>query len=203
VSHIQAGRWSQLLRKATGQAGIEDVTSELAPEISPTWQLESDTAEWDYLKSTKRLMCNVDILGHGSGYTSWRLRNPLDSGTMGIVDQFIIGSESSTEFSVQLEYGASDLAVTGFPIVTDSRWVPAPFNDASISSLLFTTQRVEAKIITGALLGSFFGIKVQNIFDMPVVLSPGWALTLAFHDVNIRALGNVSYRERTLPPLER
>jgi len=208
VSRIQSGRWSELLRRATGQAGVEVVASELSPEISPTWAIEGTTPEWDFLKSTKRLLANVDL--DGAGCASWRLRNPDNSSAIAIVDQIIFGcNNDTTAFTLQLEHGASDLGSLGFPIVVDSRWVPAPYTDAAISSMSFTTTSSSSYITTGALLGTFYshggsgGEKQQQTFHLPVVLSPGWSLTLSTLNLGARVYGNVSYSERTLPPLER
>ena len=206
MSRIQSGRWSELLRRATGQAGIEVVASELSPEISPTWQLEGNTVEWDYLKSTKRLLCAVSI--ESGGYGAWRLRNPEGSGVVAVIENIDITVYSSNLlFNLQLEEGTSDLAVTGFPIVSDTRWVPPPFNDPSISTLHFTTQTTGAQIITGSLLG-YWRIHDADFpfqrLNPPVVLSPGWALTLASDKAGAHNFcGSVTYRERTLPPLER
>jgi len=208
VSHIQAGRWSELLRRATGQAGVEDVSSELAPEITPTWQLETNSSEWDYLKSTKRLTCSVEL--DAPGNASWMLRNPINSGTIGIVDS-VVASASSPNCKVTLAvaYDSTDLAITGFPIVTDGRWVPLntlPLIDPSISSLVFTTQKVGAYLNVGSLIGYFqltnTGLNELINEHRTVVLPPGWSLIMSATGSGFYMGGSVSYRERTLPPLE-
>lgn len=209
MSHIQAGRWSELLRRATGQAGVEDVSSELAPEITPTWQLETNSPEWDYLKSTKRLTCNVQI--DASGHPSWMLRNPIDSGTIGIVESVLIStSATDVKMTLALAYDATDLSTTGFPIVTDGRWVPLnnlPLVDPSISSLVFTIQTVGAYLNVGSLIGYFQiesprGLNELININRAVVLPPGWALILSTVGSSVYLGGSVSYKERTLPPLE-
>lgn len=207
MSQIQSGRWSELLRRATGQAGIEVIASELGPEISPTWQLESNTAEWDYLKSTRRLLCNVDI-ATGVGNPAWRLRNPANSSVLAVVDRHTISvNNGAVKVHYMIEHDASDLGTTGFPIVSDTRWVPiGTLIDASISSLVFTTDNSGSMITSGALIGTYHiahDVQPLTVLETPVVLSPGWSMTMTCSESAKALMGCVEFRERTLPPLER
>ena len=55
MSKIETGRFSDLLRRSLGMKGQELVSAELAPELSPTWQVESAlNQEWDWAKGVNQ-----------------------------------------------------------------------------------------------------------------------------------------------------
>ncbi len=82
MSKIQTGRYADLLRKYLAMKGVEDVAAELSPEISPTFQLESELPEWEFLKGDK-LMAGVSaVAGVAAVQSAVKLVNGIQSGVL-------------------------------------------------------------------------------------------------------------------------
>lgn len=198
MSHIQSGRWSELLRRATGQKGVEIVTSELAPEISPTWEVETDSAQWQYLKGV-RICAATEALGAGTSVI-YRLRNPSNSGILGQVSHVSWASVTVGAVFVVYIGSAGDTGLSAnIGFMRDTRWLD-PTVTSDKTALQFSTSSAAGapagrKIFTNQVNGN-----VMFQVDLPVVLSPGFSMDISSGNDDSRV--NILWSERAVADIE-
>jgi len=201
VSKIETGRYSELLRKQLGMKGQEVVAGELSPEISPTFQLEGPTAEWDFLKQVRLVSAAATedpVVGQNPRFA---LINPSASGMIATVSQVRYTSSIASRLllrfiTVQLGLFAN-LAEAG---PRDSRW-GAP--GTTISPITLTSETNAATIAGGFLIDDItFLANTFYSFNVPTVLAPGSSLFWGATSGNIRGSSSVHWSERRLPALE-
>jgi len=202
VAKIEIGRFSELLRRMLAMKGAEVVAGDLSPEISPTIELEGPTAEWSFLKAVRLQATNVVIAGAAATLSMCRLRNPLASGVIAVVDRISYSINGGGQnFRIVIGRDQVDLAIGGPTEVRDSRWQ----NDAilSRSALSFSSTNL------GVLFGGNTVISEHRIssttiytYDTPIVLNPGDSLEAGSTSVNSGLQVSWAWQERMVPPLE-
>jgi len=180
--------------------GQQEVASELSPEISPTWQLEGPTADWDFLKEVRLCIASSNTAGAAGFSTRFRLRNPANSAVLAVLEsvRFVVASPAA----IQLLYGVAtvDLSIAGGSFVRDHRWrsTSATFRTTCLFSTDNTGDAVNGQVVhrTEVLIDS------PEIFKEPFVLNPGDSFDFTTVAQNVRARLTFAWRERQLPALE-
>jgi hypothetical protein len=205
VARIEIGRWSELLRRASGMAGVEIVSSEMSPEISPVFVVEGDTGDWDYLKHKKLFACQFSVPASVGEFSHWQLRNPPTSGTIAVIERITASTTASDYTRLMLNKVTTDYTTAAYPVVQDTRWqtYPGPPLNFNVSSLKATHEGD-----SGVGAGSIFSQQrlISNTpwtFVGPLVLTPGYALSGQNTTYNLAMSVTVQWSERKLQPLER
>lgn len=203
MSKIEVGRWSELLRRALGMAGTEMVAAELSPEVSPTWQIESDSADWQFLKAVRLMGSSLSRSAVAAEFNRFHLVNPLTSGMLAVVEQIDYSSVDLTgDVLIRIDNTAlATLAAVGTSVPRDNRWeFPAP---SSGSPLVFSVGNAAAGLSDGFLLHIGQVLASVNFrWENHIVLVPGTSIQFGSGIVNTGTRGSVQWRERRLPFLE-
>jgi len=205
MSRIEIGRWSEMLRRITGQKGSSFVATELAPEISPTFQLESNEAEWDFLKGVRGCAGADDLAGAVGFNSTFRLRNPEGSGVIGIVDALSVTPGATAGLNINRGLIFGDLAAPGVQttVVPDFRWGQI---GTTTTALVFSASNTVAAGPSGDRFAHTIRVTdVEWLYRQPVVLIPGTSMDWGGQNgtTNVTMRTWLRWRERALPPLER
>jgi len=202
VSKIEIGRYSELLRRQLGMKGQETVAGELSPEISPTFQLEGPSAEWDFLKAVRGGRCTAQLTPQVGFNSRFRLRNPQNSGVIAVVT--LVGMTVANPSNVGIARGQifAELSGAEVTVVPDLRWGAI---GTTTTALIFSSDNLTAAGPGGDL---FVSARIASAAPFKnteeVVLIPGTNLdwgTLSLI-TNIGMFGWAAWRERQLPALE-
>lgn len=200
MSKIEVGRWSDQLRRMTGQKGTSSVAEELSPEVSAVFLLEGESVEWNYLKGVRNLFGSAR-LSAAPGFTSkWRLRNPVASGAVGIIDRIEMSGPATGTF---LGIGGTNPPVTTdfttpvLPRVIDSRWDTAAGGGAVC---VWSEQNSDATAPFQNMARWDFA--VEPVGAGPFILLPGSAIEWGSASGNQPVATWIKWRERGIPQLE-
>lgn len=201
MSKIEVGRYSGLLRRSLGMKGQQDVAADLSPELSPTWQLESDKPEWSYLKEVKELGFSERILANAGGGGRARIRNPGGSGILCVISHLRVSSNAAAILTARIGVTGLDLANGGIGVARDTRWRQTAFTQ---SAMALTFQSTPGTI--GAGVGTLFVdqpvVLEPYIYEAVIILAPGFEVDWGSNTVNTNISCTAVWTERQLPPLE-
>ena len=204
MARIEIGRWSDLLRRALSMVGQLDVASELSPEVSPTWQLESAlNQEWDFLKGVRQCSSSESIDPNVGGGGQFRLRNPLTSRALATVHQIVLtGDVAGQRWAIHVGPQSADLVNTSLSTARDGRWSQPGALQASV--LIASFQNAVGAVPTGAgTIARWNSVaNVSEPYFEQIMLAPGDAVTFGSLTANQRVLVTVSWHERGVQPLE-
>ena len=202
MSKIEIGRWSAQLRRMLGMKGVSDVSTELSPEISPTFQLEGPTAEWDFLKGVRLCSASTTLLGVAPNQSVIRLRNPPASGVIAIVQAISYRLPATTGASIQKGVSALDLATVRLTALRDERWAPAV--PGLNRSVLILSRTDAGGIPVGPdVLWSMTSLGNSIIrYPSPVILTPGTHIDVSTDGGNVALDVSFSWSEREVSALE-
>jgi len=202
VSKIETGRYSERLRRALGMKGVEVVSGELSPEISPVFILEDNSIEWAYLQQVR--LCGSAILQVGVAGNESLIRwvNPAGSGVIAVFTHLDFSANLPASFNWGYATVAVDLPTASVSAVFDHRWAAGAVG----ARTAIRTSRTAAGG-TIALGDGIFVIQltINTVYqwDGALVLLPGEGLELGAPGVLDMALrANARWRERQLPALE-
>lgn len=196
MSKIEVGRYSELLRKLLSMKGVVDVSGELSPEISPVFILEAERPEWEFLKNEKVMSSTFAVNAVAAQNAVYRLRNPLGSGVVAVINTFMIQVESDSTVLAERSVEQGNLA-TILPTVSRDTRLPVLNASALISSQANNVVFTGESFWTALLLANAF---VPQVLDF--VLTAGHQFDLIEVDNNISIRGWVQWRERRLDVLE-
>ena len=202
MSKIELGRYSDLLRRALGMKGVQEVAGELSPEISAVWNVESDLPEWQFLKAV-RLVSGAGGQGPvvGQNFTG-RLRNPPDSGVIATVNHVSASPSLDSGFILRFRTVplTGDFATLEQSGARDGRWgIPT----TSISPLIVSSTTSATPQTGGFLLQTQLTLAGTEFkFGVPVVMPPGSTLMLSSSTQNLQVVFSFHWTERQLPILE-
>lgn len=176
-------------------AGQVQVTSELAPEISAVFALESDRPEWEFLKGSKLCSSQISITALVANQATARLRNPVGSGAIAIISQIEFSVDAIATCLIYRVTATADLTTLVATITRDTRY---PALDAS--ALIASQQNIASS-------GDFFFnahllANTPQYVKVPFVLTPGFAVDVNCETLNVGLRGNVHWLERRIGELE-
>lgn len=178
--------------------GVQQVSSELSPEISPVIIVEDNSAEWQFLQAVR--LCSSSMLQSAvAGETTiFRLRNPVSSGVIGRVDY--IGISGDVEFPWFVGFGTAtaDLGTPGATALRDHRWATG----ANATTLIASRANNVALSFTDSILGMFLLGNTFVAYEKPIILLPGEILELGTPFLNVALRLVLSWTERQLTTLE-
>ena len=201
MSKIEIGRWSELLRRSLGQKGQETVASELSPEISATWQLESDTAEWQYLKAVRLIGAAAARSASAGNVARYALINPAASGMLAVVTHMSWSSVVTATMEIRLiQTALGNFATVEEAGPRDTRWRRGLAT--LVSPIIFSSE--DGPLIAGGfrLYNTFILANTNAPYAEPVVLAPGSSLFWAGNILNVASRATINWQERRLPTLE-
>ena len=201
MSKIEIGRYSELLRRALGMKGVTEVAGELSPEVAPTWQVESDTPEWQFLKGVRLVSSALSLVAVAAQEARFHLVNPANSGVIATVTPILLSADGSVRYVVRMVGTAlATLTTVGTSVPRDNRWaLPA----GGASPLILSGEAAAGGINSGFLMdiGIILG-NTQYVFPMPVVLNPGSSIQWGSLTSNTGVQASVHWHERQRPVLE-
>ena len=202
LSKIEVGRYSALLRRALGMKGQQTVASELSPEISATWQLESDAPEWQVHKGVRLVSAAGKLGGVAAEFPRYLLVNPAGSGMIATVQRITMSVLAASEWTIRLTQIAflnAALILEAGP--RDPRWF---IGTATTVSPIVLSGENNAASITGGfeVHNSRIQGNLPNDFTVPIVLTPNSTLFWSVNNTNSPTNSSVHWSERPLPVLE-
>jgi hypothetical protein len=200
MSRIEQGRWSELLRRYTGAAGVTEVASELAPEIAPAFVLETERPEWYFLKGERLMGYRINVSALAGQNSGVKLRNPTTSGIIAIVTKLDISGDATNQV-VTLTTGAdtADFTTVSGTVPRDGRWLA--INGACVVS--FQNNAAGGNSFDGGQVPlAFETYRVIDYTVNPFVLMPGFSLRILSANVNFNLLGSIAWLEKRLDQLE-
>ena len=199
MSKIETGRFSDLLRRGLGMKGVTEVAAELSPEVSPTWEIEGTTEDWDFLKGKKNCIATA-LVAAGVDKSTARLRNPAGSGVLAVLmklvwNQSVVGSQV-------VFYGTSgfDLSTGGGTLVRDHRWqsVSATVRAALLFSIDATGDATDGQVIHRIRVTE----NTETALPAQLVLSPGDSVDVQSDTVAVNLRVTFVWSERPVQALE-
>jgi len=200
VSKIETGRYSERLRRALGMKGIEIVSGELSPEISPVFVLEDNSIEWKFLQAVR--VCGSATLQSGTAGNESLIRwlNPAGSGIMAVFSHFDINTNALVSFN--LGYGTAIVALPtlGATAVFDHRWATAT---SPTSVRVSQTSAGTTISLSSSVFVSRTAADAVYHWDGELVLLPGESLEFGSPgSLSLSLRVNARWTERQLPALE-
>lgn len=188
-------RWNSPLVRFFGMKIGGAAAPSLAPEIAPSFDVnQQDDAQLAFLRGEKRASYGAQINAAPGFYTTAALRNPTGSGVLVIVRR-IVGYSTGGWVNVSLSQ-ISDLTNAGSCTAMDTRW-----GANNLTSARYTFRNDSAGPLSGARIAQLRN-GIETYQDMPVVLSPGFALILETSVVNLDLTFAFEFIERTIPAEE-
>lgn len=196
MADLNIGRYANLLRSLLLIRGSQgSPLPEVSPELVPTLPLEVDRPEWAWLGGT-------DLYGGGYSRTpaagqkaTARLVNPVGSGKLVVVEQFRI------RLSVT---GPASLGVTDNLSGVVTSTARGSGRDSRVG-----TDNSSAIIEVGdnLPLTGFIGFidvvaNESQVVELPIVLTPGFALVIASNPSDAQLVGSLFWYERPLEQTE-
>lgn len=195
MPRIERGQFSTLLRRYLGMTGESFVADELAPEVSPVLTLESERPEWAFLKGEK-LVSWATTLSPAAGQTAtFRLRNPTNSGVVGIIYEIILSSQLLFNAAITKGVATTDLATTSGVVPRDTRW---PTQGAA----LLASFEANAAVGGNAYAQAWMNIGDRWHFQQPLILTPGTHVGAVTNTDPGTAIITISWLEKRLDELE-
>lgn len=201
MSKIEIGRWSDQLRRMLGMAGQTIVSGDLSPEISPTIQIEGESPEWNFLKSKRDCFGGNEITSSGANTSKFRLRNPLDSGVIAVVEAVGFSTLTTSKVAIRVNAQTIDLSATVIGSVPDSRW--GIIGTARAALHLTTTVGQTTAPAGDTMVMIHLLANTPWVFTQKFVLLPGTNIDFGSDSTAVELRAWVNWTERGLPELER
>lgn len=181
--------------------GVELVSAELSPEISPTWTLEDNSAEWQFLKSVRLVGGSGQEGAVAAELGTFRINNPAGSGVLCSVNFLALTPGGATNVHARIfnvEAAALTDGISTGPL--DTRW---NFPGTVISPVIFSAQTQVAVISGGVLIwNSTTNTNMLQQITMPIVLAPNSHLDIQAQTVNSSQRIIAHWHERGVSALE-
>ena len=203
MAKIEIGRWADQLRRMFGMAGVEAVSADLSPEISPVIVLEEPTIDLAFLKGERQVFMTAVVAAAAGFNSKVRIRNPPGSGVIALIKLVTMFSASTATMRLAVNQFTTDLDVSLDTVVPDPRWgalglgIPASTLVASSSNTQASAPGGEAMFEALTLANT--PVKLTEVFP----LLPGVAVDMGHVTANITMRMWASWTERGFPELER
>lgn len=186
----------RLLNMPQQQGGIVPA---LSPEVSATLVLESDRPEWCFLKGERCCAGMADVPATVGQVGRFRLRNPVGSGALVVVEAFTVYSPVITVTQVELLIGT---ATTDYGTVSANN-VQRDSRTGQQKGVVILSSDVTgaASVGTPFELGAT-SIGFLNFQNFPLVLGPGSSMDVTTSPNNQEMIFVARWRERELRQYE-
>ena len=202
MSKIEVGRWSQQLRRMLGQAGQDVVAAELAPEISPTFELEGMSVQWNFLKGVRDVYVGQTIAAVALNVGKWRFRNPADSGMAAVFSLIrLVPASGAAALAIRVNSQTTDFATSQPTTVPDTRWGPLTTGRSAIVATF--TNAVTAIPAGQTVAQSREPTSIAWQYDQEIFIPPGVTMDVGTDTANIQMTASFKWSERPFPVLER
>lgn len=196
MSEIQQNRYDQLIRRVADLKGPGSKVSWALGDLLPVIDIENVRNELLVLMGT-RLAWGGDSLAAGAAgeFNHIQVANPAGSGFLVSLDKVLLRTDASQDFQVNIEANLQPDPATVAPVFTDTR---------------VATEGTVGKVFTGTDMLTQAGqieiakrnVNSSLIVELPVVLSPGFALTITNGTAATELLCYFFWRERAAQPSE-
>lgn len=191
MAAIQTARYSNLLGALLNIGGMEGVASELGAEVSPVFVLENDRPEWGFLKGERLLGAFVSQAANAGNPSFARIRNPLNSNVLGVIEAMSIGAATTFNPVVYMGQGVADRANPGTVTTRDSRITP--LNGAGALKVSADNTAVAGSVLEAAFI---LANTMWEPICLPLILHPGFFIDFGVTDLNLSMRTNLRFRER-------
>lgn len=201
-NEIQTGRLNAILHKLLGITEGAPAPS-LAPDLFSMLCLENDRPEWKFLAG-ERLCCGSGTVAAGGAglYSTFVLWNPPGSGVLGVLER--IGNWDANAQAMILRANYTDPSGAGYGTAGHYRGLRDLRHGATATSkptlLIYSVATVSPLGLN--VLQSFY-LGTAGLFEIDVVIPPGYGLTVHSQNANQQLRVNFLWRERVLEPSER
>ena len=197
MAHINVGRFNGILGRMLSMGGMEDPAGELSPEISAVLVMENDRPEWKYLANEK-LCAGVGVeIASGAFLTASRLRNPVGSGVLAVVEFIRISMTLAGRYSMRFGLITTDRATAQSAITVDAR-----FAIANVAPALVLSSSAAAFASSVTFDSSDVLASAPVVYEQKIILFPGSALEIGSTAINTGTTVAFSWRERAFQPFE-
>lgn len=200
------GQYGDLLRRYLNMVGQSDVAEELAPELTAVLTLESQLPEWEFLKGNRLNAHTVTAPAAGAGnFGTVRYRNPPGSGMVAIVTRVVAAggfNAALNPVTIVVTFGAQLADRTTISGTANRDGRQTPIGGALIASFDSTNVGAGGNAIASAPLKEITPwVFIDS--DSPVVITPGFAMTVAIGQQNQDLIVSAQWVEKRLDELER
>ncbi len=198
-NEILTGRYNRFAQKLFGMKG-DAVIPQLSSDVQTVLQLFNGS-ENRYLEGWNKFACRVAIAANVGFSPQLRIRNPVGSNVIAVIEKAYFSVQALTVMSAQMSKATSSVQLASSPVVValDARGNPG-------SSLLLSFSNADAVI--GSVI---FSATSSGQNDVEEILTKNQELPLLPGDVYVMSLSvtntigdfSVSWRERFLEESER
>jgi len=192
-NEIQVGRYSALLHKLLDmKEGAPSPT--LATDIFPVMVLETDRPEWKFLAGERLCFMRWYDNATAGEYSVIGIRNPAGSGVLLVTESILVAPNAAGDWSMGIR-GNTTVDATN----------PGRTRDTRTAAQTTTGQIIELTQVGVPAYPMYQGSILANdpwLFEVPVVLTPGWELVIWPGAQNVSMECSFAWRERPLESSE-
>jgi len=202
LNEILVGRYNRALQKLFGIKGSAPTPS-LAPEIFPVHNLKSG-GENRILEGWHRFGVRLRQAGVAASLTSFRLRNPIGSNVIAVVEKFSWIASGATGMTVSLaDQLVSDLGTLVVALGLDGRQGLVTTRSVLIASMQAGTAGGDGIFAEHGVSGINITNEIILTQNSEIVITPGTSLAAEHLTVNLTGIVSLWWRERFLEESER
>lgn len=194
LNQLLAQRYNTLAAALLG-LDEQDGLGSVAPELQPVIVLEGERPEYSFLKGELLMARNFSLAASAVLPGAIRIRNPLGSGIIAVVEHITLSSDIISELNVQAEAYLTDLATLFTAQARDLR------AGTTRSAMCILSSANTAGVGTGMLRARALANSAVQ-WDVNFILAPGTGLELVQPTNNGLLAGCIVWRERNARPRE-
>ena len=197
MAKIETGRYGDLLRRFLALKGAQDVSAELAPELSPVFVLEDCRTDWQYLKGEHLISCHVSRAASAGNPCSVRFVNPQGNTSIATFNTFWYSvTNQGADMQVLKHQTLAALATAESTHSRDSRY---PSTEASSLVVSSANTGAVGTVLWAQTVDTTY---LQRPLHFPYVLAPGNALQFTTTSNNVILRLSTVWHERPVSALE-
>jgi len=207
-NELLVGRFNRHMQKLLSMKGPASLTT-LSSDLQPVISVQSGVED-RYLEAWNRYGTAQNLATSGGFNSAIRIRNPLGSNVIGVIEKLSVLQFSATATEVDLVHGTVNSDITSLATISqlDARSGPT----SNLGGVLKVSDSVSLAVVPNLtsqapLWGGVFAPNVmyEAIFDenQEITLLPGDALQLSPVAINISFFPSIWWRERFLEDSER
>lgn len=170
-------------------------SSTLAPEIMPVYDVSAPPVDTLWLQGVRLCGAIAQVAAVAGQQSTFRLRNPAGSGMVVQVERLQVRASTAMEIQAGLVIVNANMATAANGSPRDSRGRIAAAN-ATQAIPSAETSAAPLLIISGSPALIHNNGTLSSTYDVPFVITPGFAFDVVGMTVNIAMNVNVFWRER-------